>query len=139
MVVMDVAVMAVMMVDVVMPMSMLCHVVRMVDERPAGAVPKHLPVAEAAAPAFRLACGTRRAVMGVPSAAMGVLRAAMGMGRSTAVHVDPPVGWTRSRHRGKRRWRLGSGLRVRRRGWWNFGHGLLRRRERLVGRGLLRG
>jgi hypothetical protein len=132
MVMMDAAMMDMMVPTRCRVMPMLCHVVRTADEGPASAVAKHLAVAEAAAPAFRLACGTRRAVM-------GVLRAAMGMGRSTAVHVDPPVGWTRSRHRGKRRWRLGSGLRVRRRGWWNFGHGLLRRRERLVGRGLLRG
>jgi hypothetical protein len=119
-------------------MPMLCHVVRMACERPARAVPEHLPVVEAAAPAFRLARQTRGAVMGVPSAATGVLRTGVRMGSSTALNVDPAVRRARSRHRWKR-WRLGSGLRVRRRGWWNFGRGLLRRRERLVGRGLLRG
>jgi hypothetical protein len=119
-------------------MPMLCHVVRTADEGPASAVAKHLAVAEAAAPAFRLARRTRGAVMGVPSAATGVLRAGVGVGSSTTVNVRPPVCRARSRHRWKRRWRLGSGLRVRRRGRWNFGRGLLRRRERLVGRGLLR-
>jgi hypothetical protein len=60
-------------------MPMLCRVVRMADEGSARVVPKHLPVAEAAAPALRFARRTRGAVVGVPSAAMGVLRAATGM------------------------------------------------------------
>src|SRR5947209_9715108 len=88
-------------------MPMLCHVVRMADERPARTVPKHLPVTQSAAPAFGLARETRGAVMRVPRAAMGLLRTAVGMGSSTAVDVDPAVRRARSRHRSKRRRGLG--------------------------------
>jgi hypothetical protein len=77
--------------------------------------------------------------MGMPRAAMGLLRTAMGMGSSTTADVDPAVRRAHSGHRRKRRRWRGSDLRVRRRSRWNFGRGLLRLRERLVGRGLLRG
>jgi hypothetical protein len=72
------------MMDLVMPMRcgvmpMLCPVVRTAGERPARTVPELLPVAQTAAPALRLPCRARGAVVGVPSAAMGVRGAAMGM------------------------------------------------------------
>jgi hypothetical protein len=133
------------MMHLVMPMlcrlmPMLRRVVRMPNQGLARAVPKPLPMGHAAAPAFGLARETRGVVMGVPPcAAMGLRRTAARMGSSTAADVDPAVRRARSRHRGKGRRGLGSGLRVRRRGRWNFRRGLLRRRERLVGRGLLRG
>jgi hypothetical protein len=121
----------------VMPMPR--HVVRMADERPARTVPKHLPVTQPAAPPLGLARRTRGVVTDVPRAAMCLVRMAMSISNSTTADVDPAVRRSHARHRRKRRWWLGSGLRVRRRSRWNLGRGLLRRRERLVRRGLLRG
>jgi hypothetical protein len=117
---------------------MLCRVVRVPHECPARAVPKHLPVTQPAAPAVSPARGTRDVVMSVPGFAMGAVRAAMSMSRSTTVHVDPAVRRARSRHGRKRRWRLGRNLLLRRRSRRNFGCSLLRGRQRLVGRSLLR-
>jgi hypothetical protein len=132
------------MMNVVMPMHCRvmptpCYAVRVADERSACAVLKPLPVAQAAAPSLSLAGGVRGAMARMAGVVVGVVRTGIGMGTSTTTDVDPAVRRPRSRHGRKRRWCLRSGLQVRRWSRCNFGRGLLRRRKRLVARGLLRG
>ena len=130
--------------NLVMPMRcrvmpMLCHMVRMADQRSARTMPKHLSVTQPVAEALGLARVTRGVVAGVPRAPMGMVRTAMSVRGSTTADIDPAVRRADSRHWRKRRRCFGSGLRVRRRNRWNCRRGLLRRGKRLVGRGLLRG
>jgi hypothetical protein len=111
------------------------------QRRSACAVPHHLPVTQAAAPAERALRHMRGRVVPVPRAAMHVAGAMIRLAGPVAMrgpmlaHVDPTMARARSRERReRRRYRL---LRARRRRCRRHGERLIRRR-RLIGRRLLR-
>jgi hypothetical protein len=100
-------------------------------QRPALAVAHYLPVAQAVAPADRLARGMRGRMMPMRDSVMR-------MPGSMRADVDPAMRRTRGEHRWEGRRCLGHVLRLSRRRRRRFGRGLLHRREWLIGDGLLR-
>jgi hypothetical protein len=111
------------------------------QRRSACAVPHHLPVTQAAAPAERALRHMRGRVVPVPRAAMHVAGAMIRLAGPVAMrgpmlaHVDPTMARARSRERReRRRHRL---LRARRRRCRRHGDRLIRRGRRLIGNGLL--
>jgi hypothetical protein len=98
---------------VVMSDAMVMHggvMMMMLHQGDAGAVPPHLPVSQAAAPAHRLLRRMGHPVVRVPDRVMHMSDAVVGMRRPMMADVDPAMPRRPGRHRRERRWRFGGCL-----------------------------